>query len=564
MPVTLSDCSQGWNDCAESCLNGSDSIQRSADNLYNSTNVEGANEYLIELEFDHLMHMLRGNTTLYYTNKGNISFDSLYFHIYPNAFSEDGGLTEIMWAKDGEDTPLSYEIMGDDSTILEVRLPTSLEPGERTVVKLNYEISIPQTENRFGWTNDTYNFGNCLPIISLWDDKDSWNNDLYFERGESFNSEFSFYNVALTVPDEFTVAATGSTLKTVHNTNSTKTIYYETGLVREFAFVASKNFEVMTDSWENITINSYYFPEDEKSGRKALDIGMNAIKLFSEHFERYPYGQFNVVETYLGGGMEYPNLVMIGAFFYKPEYEPYLESLIAHETAHQWIPFLVGSDQNDEPWLDEAFAVYSDLLYHEWVYGRQMKELLLGRYRQSYYQYGLSERDGQVGADVWSTTSMAIYYKGAIVLEMLRWVVGDEIFFDILSNFCSEHKFKLTRAEDFIATAENISGQELGWFFDEWLFSEGCVSYTLEEARVTETRPGEYLLHLNISQSKPSFKMPVPVEIGLKNHTARLVRVWMEGDYQTFTFNLDSEPRYIILDPRDVIFGVDKNNWFFT
>jgi aminopeptidase N len=162
-------------------------------------------------------------------------------------------------------------------------------------------------------------------------------------------------------------------------------------------------------------------------GKEALNIGKKAIEDFSMHFGKYPYSQFNVVETYFGGGMEYPNLIMIGTPFYNPEMKAYLESVIAHETAHQWIPFLVGSDQNDEPWLDEGFAVYSDVLYHEWEYGKHMKnQWLITQCKVPYYFYNLSGgKESLLGGDIWSFEPMGygilVYNKGACVLDMLRW-----------------------------------------------------------------------------------------------------------------------------------------------
>ena len=78
-----------------------------------------------------------------------------------------------------------------------------------------------------------------------------------------------------------------------------------------------------------------------------------------------------------------------------------LEYVIAHETAHQWIPFLIGSDQNDEPWLDEGFAVYSDVLHHEWECGDQMKDYYLTRWKLDYYFYNISEgKESPVCGDV--------------------------------------------------------------------------------------------------------------------------------------------------------------------
>jgi hypothetical protein len=522
--------------------------------------VADANQYLVKLSLDQFIHSISGCLALNYTNKASKSFDELYFHLYPNAFKKNGGRVKVNQIKDEENKLLDYRIIGSDSTILKVKLAKPLKSGERTTIKMSFRIKIPRIKYRFGRWDNTYCLGNALPILCLYN-QDGWNNDPYCKWGETFNSDFSFYKVSITVPKDFSVAATGSPIKTIHHKNSTKTIYYETGLVREFVFVASKSYEVISDSWEDITINSYCFPEHKSMGKEALNFAKRAIIDFSEHFGKYPYKEYNIAETYFGGGMEYPNLAMIGTHLYNPESRPILEPLIAHETAHQWWYCLVGNDQSEEPWLDEAFAVYSDVLYHEWEYGIEAGKDRLKLVRFGYYLWNGEERSPGESIRSFDPQSYEpiVYRKGACILDMLRKVVGDEKFYRILSTFFDQYKFKLTRIEDFIAIAEEIYGEELDWFFDEWLWSTGCTTYTIEDAQARKTFEG-WELRINISQSNPSFKMPVLLEISLSNNKSKQISLWVDDERENLVLKFYSKPLYLVIDPHDDVLGIDEYN----
>lgn len=518
------------------------------------------NKYVINLQLNQLTHSVDGFLALGYTNKASTSFDELYFHLYPNAFKKEGGKITVNWVKNEKNKPLDYKIIGKDSTLIEVKLSRRLKPGDKITILMNFRIKVPRLQYRFGRWNGTYNLGNALPIISLYNEE-GWNNDPYCRWGETFNSDFSLYRVSLTVPESFSVAATGCTVKMLHHKNATKTVYYETGLVREFALVASKHYKTISDSWKNITINSYYFPEHESRGREALGFAKRAIIDFSEHFGRYPYDEYNVAETYFGGGMEYPNLVMIGTSLYNSGSTALLESVVAHETAHQWWYCLVGNDQCDDPWLDEAFAVYSDVLYHEWKYGPKAGKKHLNLQKFGYILWNGEEVP--LGEGILSfgqqTYGPLIYNKGSCVLAMLRSLVGDEKFFTILSTYFNRYKFKLVELEDFIDSAEEVSGIELDWFFDQWLWDTGYTTYSLQDALTWETSEGWKLL-MKVTQSNPSFKMPVPTEIILVDNSTKRARVWMGDEQGTFVLDLNLKPSCIIIDPSDDILGAEQYN----
>jgi aminopeptidase N len=142
---------------------------------------------------------------------------------------------------------------------------------------------------------------------------------------------------------------------------------------------------------------------------------------------------------------------------------------------------------------------------------------------------------------------------------MLRSLVGDEKFFTILSTYFNRHKFKLVELEDFIDSAEEISGIELDWFFDQWLWDTGYTTYSLQDARAWKTSEG-WKLSMNVTQSNPSFKMPVPTEIILVNNSTKRARLWMGDEQGTFVLDLNLKPSRVVIDPSDDILGAEQCN----
>ncbi len=522
---------------------------------------ERYDSYTFSLRLDTDEHILYGQMIFEYHNRADVTHESIYFHIYPNALLPRA--VKINWVRDGRDRSLSHRVEGVDNTVLKVDLAEPLPPGGRLTVKMSFQVKIPNVGDRFGYSRDVYCLGNALPIASVYDEQ-GWNNDPYFPYGESFYSEFAYYSVDIRVKSGYTVAATGRLTETVDNGDGTKTWRWETDLVREFVFVAGKNFRVAERIADGIHVYSYYLQGHESAGIKALTVAVNAIKQFNKHFAKYPYKDFRVVEAPFEwfGGMEYPGLVMIASNLYTYQGEIF-ELVVAHETAHQWWYATIANDEHDEPWLDEAFAEYSEVLYYEWVYGWERAYGVYASIKSDYESYAQQGgREYPLNSTVEDFKSGTEYYriiysKGAVVLHMLRKILGDDLFFNILKEYAEERMFKITRIRDFKQVAEDISGVSLEWFFQDWINYPARTSYMLSDVYYYELNG--YVLHFKISQTDQNLETPVIIEVETTTGEEEY-KVWVNSSQVEYYLAVGSKPISLTVDPGNIVPGVDFSN----
>ena len=219
---------------------------------------------------------------------------------------------------------------------------------------------------------------------------------------------------------------------------------------RNFTFSASNMYTVFATMVGGITITSYAFPFDAAAGRVALNDAAKALDVFNRIYGAYPRASLTVVEADFHDGMEYDGLYFLSDAFYGTydgTPKGYLTMIGVHETAHQWWYARVANDQALEPWLDEALATYSELVYYSAVYPDLVK--WWWSYRVDYYNpagwvnlriydYGGSYpyRDG-------------VYLRGARFLDQVRQKVGDPAFFDFLHDYATRYQGKIATSQDF-------------------------------------------------------------------------------------------------------------------
>ncbi|MDF2839596.1 MAG: family metallopeptidase [Clostridia bacterium] len=458
---------------------------------------EKGNQYKINAELNAQEKTLTSKQSIYYVNTENVELKELYFHVYTNAFSSketapflfddfdraysrgfEPGNTQISTVKTKSGQVLKYSFQGEGNTILKVELAEGLKPGNAVELEMDYKVAIPPANERFGYGEDHFNLGNWYPVAAVYD-KSGWNLDKYYPIGDPFYSDSSSYEVTIKAPKEYIIAASGNCLNDKEEGDN-RIWEFQGNNMRDFAFVANKEFKVAEQKVDGTIVKSYYYKDDEKRGREALEIGVNSIKIFNEKFGKYPYPTYSVVETVFPSGMEYPGLVYISDNYYKSfANRDLLTIVIVHETGHQWFYSLVGNDQIDEAWLDEGFATYSESIYIE--------NALSTERGKNYFNNSVEERHNEVIADKlidgvvvrglddfknWDDYGPTVYTRGAVVLNELRNKLGDEKFFQVIQQYFKEFEFKIATTEDFIRVSEEVSGQQLDDFYNNWLYAK--------------------------------------------------------------------------------------------
>ncbi len=244
--------------------------------------------------------------------------------------------------------------------------------------------------------------------------------------------------------------------------------------MRDFNAVLGPDYQVQSHVVEEITVNSFFYSRHSQGGEWALDCATEAVRLFSTRFGPYPFTELDVVETPTrAGGIEYPGLVVINSTYYETLSER-MEWVVVHEVAHQWWYSLVGNDQVDEPWLDEALTQYSTLLYFEARYGAAVAADLLEQvFQQPYEQLLESGRDAPSGLPVAAYSGEdygpVVYQKGPLYLHALRQVVGDEDFWEILQTYFARNRYGVATPEDWLAAVEAVTGDEHRALYEQWI-----------------------------------------------------------------------------------------------
>lgn len=478
--LSLVGCHQGERLNAESLI---------VENL-NEINDSKINEYNIEVELNTEDMTYKGKQTVSYTNNTDADLKDIYFHVYPNAFkrlhdapvlfdtfykmdtaSYVPGYIDIEKVMEG-DKDLKWNIDEDKETILHIELNNPLEKGKEMELYLEYTVKLPSTEDRFGYHDKGINLGNWYPVLAVYDEN-GWNLDPYYSVGDPFYSEVSNYDVSIAVPKGFEVATSGNILSETEE--GSKRIYKIEGkLIRDFAWVASKDFEVKEKMVDDTVVKVYSIKNNSQLLNNALDVGEKSIKTFNKVFGKYPYGQYSIVITKFPSGMEYPGIVFISDEYY-PSTGP-LEIVIVHETAHQWWYGVVGNNQVKEAWLDEGLTTYSEVIYMKEIYGDERGKLYYENNIKLGYEYAsqyigedkavnkpLSEFEG------WNDYGPLAYSRAAMLVGKINEDFGEEVLYDILKKYYEKYQFRIAKTEDFIGICEEVTNTSFDSLVKEYL-----------------------------------------------------------------------------------------------
>lgn len=526
--------------------------------------------YKITAYLDIEEKSLKGVEYLTYYNNSPYSLETLYVHLYANAYRDMNtvyaqetkklgpyGSSKFLKSKESErgyidiknvsrsDKSLKFEI---DETIMAVFLNDPIEPGDSTVLKFDFYLKIPKQFSRLGYKDNHYEITQWYPKICVFDD-DGWHRDSYHAIGE-FYGAFGSFDVEINLPGDYVVAATGERIdekdrefidalmdgKKIDN-DERKTVRFHAENVHDFVWVCDPNFLVKKYEVDSIDIFVFYLKQIEKNWKHAGIYAIDAVKRYNQWFGTYPYKNLSVVFGYhpVGDGMEYPNLVIIclGEDLLTRLFE---ETLI-HEIGHQWFYGILGSNEIDEPWLDEGFTSYAEIRYFEDKYGEEnslhklpfISPLSARYYRKLiYYITQTNQIEKPVSTPAYDFVDTPIAYannayaKSALFIFNLEGILGKEIFDRILKRYFQEYKFKHPKTEDFIRICEEESNRTLNPLFHSFLNTTDFCDWAVKKVsgnRVEIENKGDFLIPVDVLIETESAKNIFRIDIQKKIHT---------------------------------------------
>jgi len=499
--------------------------------------------YTIEARLDPEAHTLDGTLVLEWRNLADVPLDSFPFHLYWNAFRNDSSASargrgrraarfqderDYGWIEvrsvhrlgEGEEEDLGptlrYPAGKDapgDRTVAEVRTGRPVAPGETARFRIRWASRIPYGRvGRAGWVHDYHFVAQWFPKIGVyWGG--AWNCHPFRPTTEFF-ADYGVYDVSLTLPRGFVVGATGRLEARRENTDGTETLRYVQEDVHDFAWTASRRFLERTSRFDEpgyppVEVRLLVQPEHAQLAERYLAAAKVGLRSYGAWSVPYPYPVLTVVDPAWGsasGGMEYPTLITGGSFVFAPPALQSPESVTIHETGHQFWYGLVGTNEFEEAWLDEGLNSYHDAKAAELAlgpkgWGRRYFGPWLGRGRRTgvpvvapgvWLFRGEEDRSSlrrHGRADVMTRRAweyrhpesyrLNSYGKPALVLQTLEGLVGDEAMTRIFRAWARRHLFGHPTTADFIATVNEVTGEDWGWFFQETFFSSDLCDYAV-------------------------------------------------------------------------------------
>ena len=476
-----------------------------------------------------------GQEVLTWLNNSDQPVGELQFHLYLNAFknnkttfiTEGGGehrgykLDKKNWGyikiekfavQEVPDLTDAIEyIQPDDGneydqTVMRVKLPKPVLPQETVTLEIDFYSKLPKVFARSGFYSDFFMVGQWFPKIGVfW--KGEWNCHQYHVNTEFF-ADYGVYEVEITVPEEYVVGATGKRIKETSNNDGTKTYIHYQEDVHDFAWTACPDFVEFREPFrmENphvdtemiLLIHRMHLNHKER----YLNALKNGIEFYSQSYGAYPYSTITLVDPAPkatgAGGMEYPTLFTGMTMWWLPKGIYMTEMVTIHEFGHNYWYGMVGSNEFEEAWLDEGINTYSEVKATAKYFGEDQSMLNCAGLKisdlvlQRAQVMGSSQLD-PILKNSWEYYSIGsyglnTYSKAGLMLLTLENYLGEDVMSKIMRTYFERWKFKHPTSEDFLAVAEEVSGQDLSWFFDQFLNSPDRLDYAIGRIKSEEVK----------------------------------------------------------------------------
>lgn len=441
---------------------------------------------------------------------------------------------------------------------LDITLDRAYTQNETISVRIVYQA---QPKRGLYFTNKGRKRNFDVPA-QIWTQGEPEDNSAWFPCYDFPDDKATTEQFITTQTDELAIG-NGVLIETTTNPDTTKTYHwslevpYATYLV---SMVVGK-YVKLEDKYKDTAIEYYVYPGSEEVSRKAFTQTLHMMELFENNF-RFPfpykrYSQTIVADFNIFAGMENMTSTTLADTYILNE-NSYLnestEELISHELAHSWFGNLVTCKNWGHLWLNEGFATYMEAAYVEQTQGhkaylKKLKSDAITYLTSEAYgnRHPLANKYYSLQNELFDATT---YQKGSVVIHMLRRAVGDEIFWNALNVYLNEYKFKAVETADLQRVFERVSGQNLQWFFDQWVYKAGFPM--LKADYVYDNKTGT--LKINLAQTQPfdaltpaAFRLPIDIQIVTSKET-RNEKIEMNKRAQSFSFKTDEKPLQVWVD----------------
>ncbi|MBN2411289.1 hypothetical protein JXQ31_06320 [candidate division KSB1 bacterium] len=377
----------------------------------------------------------------------------------------------------------------------------------------------------------------------------------YWSPSHDVPDDKALLDIRITVPEPLQAFSNGLLVSTEKDRiNHTATYHWREShpIAPYLIAIAVSDYEVLSKNYVSVTgdtipLEFYVTPEKkEKALEDWKDLPL-MMKFFEENFYPYPFDRYSMAEVYIGGAMEHQTMTSYSSGLITGDHR--FDYIIVHELAHHWFGDLVTLSDWREIWLNEGFATYCEALYFEWTGDQTVLQNYMTKLASEYFSDVGSSGHFPIYDPVylWGST---VYEKGGWVLHMLRRAIGENNFWEMMRQYIHEFAYGNSTIDDFKRIAEQVSGQDLDWFFTQWIYNSGFPELNVGW-EMSKLQTDEYKILLTIEQKQKTEKFyHLPVEILFKSETAqKLDTVIVNRPVQSFDFTLQDKPDELVMDP---------------
>ncbi len=513
-------------------------------------------KYTMDVNMNVTTNIIKGKQAITYTNNSPDTLYRIFIHLFWNAFKPNSmmdinsrstenlilgtdingkpvkdfdsrfkkRIVEMTPAEEGWCHVIKFLSNGRlqktklHETILEVDLDKPILPRSSAVFNTEFECQVPLLSRRSGRDSKEgirYSIGQWYPKIVEYD-YEGWHADDYISR--EFYGVWGDYDVAITINKNYKLGATGvlqnaaaigwgydkegTPLKPIEANE--RTWNFSAKNVHDFVWAADPGYKHITRQTANGPLLHFIYKDDPATEVKFLTTADSCFMIYpfmAKTFGPYPYPVYSFIQGG-GGGTEYPMATLIknGGF-----------ETAVHEWCHSWYQMMLGTNENLYAWMDEGFADYAEAKVLAWL---RKKDFFEGADEYNrYFNLARSRFDEPMSTHAnWYSTNLAYntnsYYKGAVFLRQLGYIVGENNMDKILLEYYKEWRFKHPNPNDFVRVAEKVSNMQLKWYKEYMLNTLKTVDYGIDSlwevngvSKIRLKRVGE---------------MPMPIDLELK------------------------------------------------
>ena len=596
-------------------------------------------DYKMDVSMNVETYQYKGNQKLVYTNNSGDTLRHVYYHLFNNAFQQgsemdmrvqsivgpdarfvtktkDGNGKEIIESRISKLQPneigyLKVSNLKQDGvsaqskvagTILDVTLEKPILPGKSTTLTLDFEGQVPVQIRRNGRTNSVgiaLSMAQWYPKMAEFD-FEGWHTDPYIAR--EFHGVWGDFDVTITIDKNYILGGSGY----LQNNNEIGFGYEDKGTVvkkdkkaktlswhflapnvHDFTFAADKNYLHDVIKGPNNVDLHFLYKNDSKYVQNWKELEPMMVKvmdIYNKLVGYYPYKQYSFIQGG-DGGMEYAMCTLLLGTGTAQD----MLDAAPHELAHSWFQHVLASNESKHPWMDEGFATYIEYIALNEIAAKKVQNPFTSIYN-NYYSFVKTGKEQPMSTqgdryDINRAYTIGSYYKGALFLSQLEYLIGTENTYKTLKRYYNDFKFKHPTPNDIKRSAERVSGANLDWYLTDWTETLNTVDYgikNVESATDDVQRTGVYLERIGripmpmdvlveyTDGTKESFYIPLRMmSFEKENPTPEIKRTvladwtWANPNYFFEIPKAKTDIKKITIDPSGLMADVKQDNNVF-